>query len=528
MKMTQTAEPSAAGAMGFGMAAGRQLAAALTQGSRQIIGLLTQASPVSIAIAGTAFAAAGLFVAVDAVRTLGDAGTYPAIVEAANSGPAATGFVASAGALRTVPAGSATLVALEDGAAAIIGIAQRSAGAFGAALVASRVGYRRRPVVIPAGPHPSAATEMMIEALPGGIACWTARGELDCCNRAYQQHLFWSGPEIEPGLPYAAAMERLTRGASVTLTREDESCRMLEVRRPDALWLTIEERPLPGGGFMTLVSDVTDRRQEADRLVAIQDEQRQLARRFHEEKLKAEAASRAKTAFLAHLSHDIRTPLNHIIGFAELIRHQTYGPLGDARYVNYIDTIKGSGEKLLTFFASLLELAELESGQRALKQDLLIIDDLLEATARRFKAQAARAGLALTVGVPCGAILRGDRFCLERVLGNVVENALRFTPSGGRVALAAYAAEDGVVLEIADTGTGLSEERLEAVSQPFAFGDASLARETGGPGLGLPIARAIVEQSGGQLIIDSRLGLGTTVAITLPLAEVVHHAERAA
>src|SRR5690606_26552804 len=154
-------------------------------------------------------------------------------------------------------------------------------------------------------------------------------------------------------------------------------------------------------------------------------------------------------AFLAHLSHDIRTPLNHIIGFADLIRHQTYGPIGDARYLTYVDTIKGSGERLLGFFGSILELAELESGKRALREERIDVDDLLDATARRFRAQAARAGVALSVGPACGAGIVGDRFCLERMLANLVENALRFTPTGGKVGLAAYAAADGVVLEVA-------------------------------------------------------------------------------
>src|SRR6185295_3447041 len=127
------------------------------------------------------------------------------------------------------------------------------------------------------------------------------------------------------------------------------------------------------------------------------EEQRLLARRYHEEKIKAEAASRSKTAFLAHLSHDIRTPLNHIIGFADLIRHQTYGPIGDSRYLNYVETIKGSGEQLLGFFASILDLAELEGGKRELKAEPVNVDALLEAAARKFRSQAARAGIGLVL-----------------------------------------------------------------------------------------------------------------------------------
>jgi two-component system cell cycle sensor histidine kinase PleC len=265
---------------------------------------------------------------------------------------------------------------------------------------------------------------------------------------------------------------------------------------------------------------VTERRRADLLLSAVREEQRQLARRYHEEKLRAEAASRAKTSFLAHLSHDIRTPLNHIIGFADMIRHQTYGPVGDARYLTYIDMIKGSGEKLLASFARILELAELESGDRPLHEEPVSVDDLLAAVAQRFAPHAGRAGLSLSLGAPCGARLLGDRFCLERMLGNLVENAIRFTPSGGRVTIAAFAAHDGVVLEVTDSGIGMSEEQLERLSQPFAFGDAAFTREHDGAGLGVAIARAIAELSGGRLAIDSRPAVGTTVAVSLPLPVV--------
>jgi len=249
---------------------------------------------------------------------------------------------------------------------------------------------------------------------------------------------------------------------------------------------------------------------------AIREEQRQLARRYHEEKLRAEAASRSKTNFLAHLSHDIRTPLNHIIGFAELVRQQTYGPLGDSRYLGYVETIKQSGEHLLDSFATILELAELEGGQKAMREEAVEIDRLLAGAAQRFGARAKRAGLRFDVGLGCEATVTADSMAIERMLSNILDNAIRFTPHGGCVKLAAFAAKDGVVIEVSDTGLGMSEERLASLSQPFVLGDATFTRKTGA-GLGIAIARAIAEQSGGRLAIDSSPALGTTVAISLPL-----------
>ena len=301
------------------------------------------------------------------------------------------------------------------------------------------------------------------------------------------------------------------------LVKGDDNNRLLELYREDGTCLLIDERPIGDGSFMTLVSDVTERKKTDTMLHSIREEQRQLARRYHEEKLKAEAASRSKTNFLAHLSHDIRTPLNHIIGFADLMRHQAYGPLGDPRYADYVQSIKSSGEHLLSSFATILDLAEFESGHKALRHDAVPVDDLLDCVMERFAGPAARARLRLMVSQTCNATIMGDHLGLVRMISNIVENSLRFTPAGGKVTLAAFAARDGVVIEITDTGLGMDEERLASLSQPFALGDATFTREGVGPGLGISIARAIAELSGGRLAIDSSPALGTTVAISLPL-----------
>src|SRR6185312_8377620 len=357
----------------------------------------------------------------------------------------------------------------------------------------------------------------LLGTIPYGVACWSEDGRLMVCNEQYRSRLNADPVDSRPGALYSASIRRLVQGGYMELVSDDAQSRMIELHREDGSCLVIDERPLDGGGFVTLVTDVTENRRTDDLLVSIREEQRVLARRYHEEKLRAEAASRSKTSFLAHLSHEIRTPLNHIIGFAELMRHETYGPLGDDRYSEYVESIRTSGQRLLSFFASILDYAELEGGRRSLQEEELSTDELLAAATRRFSALAQRKGIALSLGTPCGASIIGDRFSLDRVLGNIVDNAIRYTPAGGRVLIAAYAAADGVVIEVTDTGIGMSPERLSSLSQPFAYGDAALTRDREGAGLGLAIARTIVELSGGRLAIDSRLGLGTTVAISLPL-----------
>ena len=357
----------------------------------------------------------------------------------------------------------------------------------------------------------------LIGTLPFGVACWTADARLIASNPRFAERLRSSGPPLAPGAAYKAVIGALSGEGRMEAVRESWESRLLELHRHDGSTLLIEERPLGAAGFVTLLMDVTESRRTNQLLGSIREEQRQLTRRYHEEKLRAEAASRAKTSFLAHISHDIRTPLNHIIGFADMLRQQPFGPLGDKRYLDYVEAVKGSGERLLGFFASILELAELDGGHRVLRTERFTVDTLLIGVLRRFSTQAQRAGITMGLGGACESILAADRFALERMIANLVENAIRFTPRGGKVTLVAYVAMDGVVIEVADTGIGMSEERIEALSQPFAYGDAALTRDREGAGLGIAISRAIAELCGGRLAIDSRQGLGTTVAVSLPI-----------
>jgi two-component system cell cycle sensor histidine kinase PleC len=405
------------------------------------------------------------------------------------------------------------------------GLWVRIAVAYALALAVTAFSLRRyRPVLLEALP----GYHDLLGILPFGVACWTREARLAAWNDRFLMKLRTPAQNLTlmRGASYHEVLSVLSRDGDMQLVREDAQNRLLELHRPDGATLLIEERPLDAGGFVTMVMDVTETRRTSLLLSSVREEQRQLARRYHEEKIRAEAASRSKTTFLAHLSHDIRTPLNHIIGFADMIRQQPFGPLGDARYLSYVEAVKGSGERLLGFFGSMLELAELEGGRREMRRERFTADDLLLRILRRFSPQAQRAGLTMGLGGACEAQLNADRFALERMVANIVENAIRFTPRGGKVTLAAYAASDGIVIEVTDTGIGIGPEHLDALSQPFAFSDAALSRDREGAGLGIAIARAIAELSGGRLAIDSRPGLGTTVAISLPIAEAEDAARR--
>ncbi|WP_197410739.1 sensor histidine kinase [Devosia epidermidihirudinis] len=540
----RSAEASGAGANGFGAGMGQASKRHPKSGTRAsgALHLHTLLSPITTAVALTSVLAATLFIIYDTARTLDDARHELAIIgnalaneistlapEAANALLGKTneryGAISKASLVSSntaaptpllgqiIPAGDHGALALEAAEGSTIsGIAQRGAGALALAGLVTLLTWRRKRSGMPDMVQRH-NFQTMAAAIPLGVACWTETGQLIISNEQYRDRLNLAGTTTT----YHDAVKKLIQGGYMKLLSEDGNNKILELHREDGSCLLIDQRPLGDGAFMTLVSDVTERKKTDMLLDAIRGEQRLLARRYHEEKLKAEAASKAKTNFLAHLSHDIRTPLNHIIGFAELMRHQTYGPLGDARYNDYVQSIKTSGEHLLASFATILDLAEFENGQKTLRNDPVAVDELIEGQVRRFGAQAKRAGVTFAIGEPCGAVVMGDGLGLQRMVANIVDNSLRFTPSGGRVTLAAFAARDGVVIEVTDTGVGMNEERLASLSQPFALGDATFTREGVGPGLGISISRAIAELSGGHMAIDSSPALGTTVAISLPL-----------
>ena len=253
-----------------------------------------------------------------------------------------------------------------------------------------------------------------------------------------------------------------------------------------------------------------------EQIARLKKTQRELASRFRQEKQNARDARQTKAVFLSHLSHDIRTPLNHIIGFSDLISHETFGPLGDRRYLTYIRDIKKSGEALLNSVSDIMELAELESGQRIVSPGEFLIDDMFKVLEHRFLARASRCQIHLEFEYDPRQSFSSDRLGLQRIMENLLDNAIRFTPRGGKVTLAAWQGMDGMVFEVTDTGIGIPNERLKNVFAPFSLEDASVRKEHGGMRLGLAIARAITELNGGEIAIDSRPGMGTTVAVSMP------------
>jgi PAS domain S-box-containing protein len=242
---------------------------------------------------------------------------------------------------------------------------------------------------------------------------------------------------------------------------------------------------------------------------------------LYEAKTAAEAASAAKSAFLAVMSHELRTPLNAIIGFAEIIENRMFGD-NDQRYFEYAGDIRNSGTHLLRLINDILDLSKIAAGRLDLVEVPVALDPLVGSTLKLFAANATKAGLELVADVPDRALeLRADALRLQQVLMNLVSNAIKFTPPGGRVRVFARRDADAVRIGVSDTGIGMTKAEADAAVEPFVQLDSRLSRRHEGTGLGLSITKELVTLHGGKFSIDSEKGKGTTVTATLPLSRIV-------
>jgi signal transduction histidine kinase len=234
------------------------------------------------------------------------------------------------------------------------------------------------------------------------------------------------------------------------------------------------------------------------------------------------AANEAKSQFLAAMSHELRTPLNAVIGFSEILMLEAFGPLGSNRYLEYVRDIRMSGAHLLALINDVLDLSQLDAGQNALEEEELDLAGVIGETMRMVHHQAELAGVELSESFDAGLPrLRADRRRIRQVLINLVSNAIKFTPAQGKVKTTAALLNGEVRVVVADTGIGIAEEDIPRALERFGQVDAKLSRRYEGAGLGLPLAKRIVELHGGQLEILSQVNVGTRVTIAFPAGRIV-------
>ncbi|HLJ53138.1 MAG TPA: ATP-binding protein [Rhizomicrobium sp.] len=249
-------------------------------------------------------------------------------------------------------------------------------------------------------------------------------------------------------------------------------------------------------------------------------------KRMEEELIKskeaAEFADRTKTEFLANMSHELRTPLNAIIGFAEVIKDQMFGPVGQKKYADYAKDIHSSGRHLLSVINDILDLSKLEAGKLELRETEVSLGGVAEECLTLVHDRAGKSGVRL-VGEfePNLPPLLCDERALKQVLLNFLSNAVKFTPQGGQVTLRICRVVDGIAVSVADTGIGMSKAEIAVALSAFGQVDSKLARKHRGTGLGMPIAKSLIELHGGTLTVESTPQVGTTMTATFPASRIV-------
>lgn len=240
-------------------------------------------------------------------------------------------------------------------------------------------------------------------------------------------------------------------------------------------------------------------------------------------KNEAERASQIKSEFLANMSHELRTPLNAVIGFSELIVNEINGPLQNAEYAQFVRHILNSGRHLLSVINDVLDMSKLEAGRVQLLETTFMVRETIEGAMNFVSLQAQSKNITIDSKIsPNDVAVRADSKLLRQILLNLLSNAVKFTPEGGRIRVEVECSnESGLVLRVADTGIGIPEDALTRVFTPFEQVNSSLSRQVEGTGLGLSITRGLVELHGGTILLESAVGKGTVVTVTLPASRVV-------
>ena len=233
-------------------------------------------------------------------------------------------------------------------------------------------------------------------------------------------------------------------------------------------------------------------------------------------RIAAEGSNMAKANFLANMSHELRTPLNAILGFSEIIKSAAFGPIG-SNYREYAGDIHSSGAHLLSLINEVLDLSKLEAGQFELVEQHVNLVDLVESSTRFVEPQAQKGRVGLSHSIePAVSLIRADERRMRQILINILANAVKFTPPGGQVGLAVRRTGKGLLIQISDTGIGIPADKIKMAMEPFSQVEAGANRQYQGTGLGLPLAKRLVELHGGTLSLESEVSRGTVVSILLP------------
>ncbi|MBX9828771.1 MAG: PAS domain-containing protein [Xanthobacteraceae bacterium] len=381
-----------------------------------------------------------------------------------------------------------------------------------------------------------------IETIPEAFVLWDHENRLVLCNSNFQNLHNLPDEAITPGSPYedvvTAGRKHVIRSKLASEDPAVPGARTFEAQLDDGHWLQISERRTKDGGYVSVGTDITPLKlhetklvESEQRLLATVNDLRRsqhklevqakqltdLARKYSEEKTRAEEANQAKSKFLANMSHELRTPLNAIIGFSEIMASGMFGALGSDKYYEYCRDIHGSGEYLLDVINDVLDMSKIEAGRLKLDLEQVELARELDDALRVVTTRAEAKHLTVTSKIAPGIGLKADRRALKQIALNLLSNAVKFTPENGRITVRGRLSRGSVVIGIQDSGIGIHRDALKKLGRPFEQVESQLTKTQHGSGLGLAIAKSLVELHGGAMRIRSVPGVGTTVVVRLPV-----------
>ena len=351
-----------------------------------------------------------------------------------------------------------------------------------------------------------------LDMLREGVAVFASNGRLRLSNRAFaaiwrlSPALLSSAPHIDdvifacrPLYDEPQEWERIK--SAVTSIFAERRPYESQFDRPDGTVIACAALPLPDGGTLLTYNDVTD--------------SKRVERALRERNEALETADRVKSAFVSHVSYELRTPLTNIIGFSELLANPSAGALGDKQR-EYLNDIRASGQTLLAIIDDILDLATIDAGTFELKLTRVKVKGVIDAAVMGLRERLKQNSLDLKVDVEPGLdefVADGPR--VTQILYNLLANAIGFSPTGGKVLLTCRRDQDRIAFTVEDEGCGIPEEHHSVVFERFE----TRANGSGhrGAGLGLAIVKSLVELHGGTVMLASTPGSGTRVRATLPL-----------
>lgn len=233
-----------------------------------------------------------------------------------------------------------------------------------------------------------------------------------------------------------------------------------------------------------------------------------------------ERAGLMKTRFFNYLNHELRTPLNSVLGFAELLTMEKAGPLTEQQ-VRFCGNIESSGRHMLCLVNEMLDLAKLEAGKMEVAREGLDLREVVELAIEQSRPLATKAGVEIAFLPIADMWVIGDRQRLLQVLLNLLSNALKFTPSGGRVEIQVDSSASDMTVRVVDNGIGIATDQVEIVFDEFAQAALTEAAAPSGTGLGLPLTKRLLDLMGGTIVAQSAIGTGSTFVLTIPRATTV-------